>query len=406
VVAVSRKIAALATVLAGCLSVPPYEPAVSVSYTESGQGGTAAGPGFALHFADGTGFHFPDALKIDGTDVMGHEPAPSCYEADEAGIVFSPTHRISAHSGAIPVTNHLVPVLRGPAVVQVKLDWATRFDCDTTRTPGGTAIFTVFPDGRIVRHDAVVDPSMSQLFPDPCSCDPKASPEVRTQFTITPFWTFAQNRFAQLYAPGMRGFPVPGEVITNMSTSCLDGGGNGGGNGYQVAFGWREKKDMTILSGDTAIRFGRDLVSNAQMLDKVLLKNRSAMFIGRTGCDAGVARAVEYVLASCSPTARLACLSINGADTAPADLDGIYGGDSGIDPPGIAVGMGPTTLTGALGGSFAVWLRFPSAVSAVRAKLANAKGAWYLPQQVDDRSWIIWFRDSLSANQMITVEPR
>lgn len=396
----SRAFAAVVTLLAGCLSIPPYEPAVSVSYTESGTGGTAAGPGFALHFADGDGFHFPDALLIDGTDVMGHEPAPGCFAEDEAGIAFSPTPRISAHGGATPVMNQLVPVLRGPAVVQVKLDWTTGFKCNPARTPGGSSIFTVFPDGRIVRYDTVVDPISSPvLVPDSCACDPMADPSVNEQFTITAFWTFAQQRFVQIYAPGPRMFPGPMEVITNMSTSCLDGGG------YQVAFAWREMDHMTILSGDAAIGFGRDLKLDAPMLAELSLKNRSALFIGRTGCDAGVARAVEYAAPSCTMDPQVACLSINGAGTTPAALDGIYGGDDGASPPGIEVEMGRTELKGVLGSSFAVWLRFPSSVSALRATLEGAKGAWYLPQRVDDRSWIVWFRDPMFGGQTITVEP-
>jgi hypothetical protein len=51
-----------------------------------------------------------------------------------------------------------------------------------------------------------------------------------------------------------------------------------------------------------------------------------------------------------------------------------------------------------------VWLRFRRPVSALRAKLDRATGPWYLPQQVDDRTWIIWFRDSISAAQKIAIE--
>jgi hypothetical protein len=32
-------------------------------------------------------------------------------------------------------------------------------------------------------------------------------------------------------------------------------------------------------------------------------------------------------------------------------------------------------------------------------------GAWYVPQQVDGRSWILWFRDPLPAMQTIRIEP-
>lgn len=391
----SRGCAAALLALAGCLSVPAYAPEVAVTYTESGTGGTAAGPGFALHFADGNGFHFPDALLIDGNDVLGHATAPGCADEDEAGIAVSPTMRISAHGGASPVMNQLVAALRGPAVVQVRLDWATRFACNLDRTPRGTATFTVFPDGRIVRHDIVADPATSPLLPADCSC----GGDMGTQFTITAFWTLARSRFMQIYAPDARAFPDPSEVITNMSTSCIDS------TGYQVAFGWRETDGMTILSGDSVIGFGRDLTQFAQSLSQFSFKNRSALFIGRTGCGAGVARALEYAAPSCRPDSSLACLSINGTGTTPAEVDGIYGGDTGTGMPGLDVGMGATELKGSLKSAFAVWLRFPRAVSAVRATLQGAQGAWYVPQQVDDRSWILWFRDSLSASQMITVEP-
>jgi hypothetical protein len=298
------------------------------------------------------------------------------------------------------LTNDLVPVLRGPAVVQVRLDWAIRLDCNLARTPGGATTFTVFPDGRIVRYDTVFDPVSSPvLVPAPCACDSEADPRVVNQFTLAAFWTLAQQRFVQIYAPGARGFPDPTEVITNMSTSCIDGGA------YQVAFGWREADGMTIHSGDTAITFGRDLVLDAQTLEDFSFKNRSAMFIVRTGCEAGVARAGEYAAPSCSADAPLACLAINGTGTVPADLDGIYGGDDGSGRPGVPVAMGPTELKGAIGGPFAVWLRFPGPVTALRATLEGAKGAWYLPQQVDDRSWIVWFADSISAGQTITLDP-
>src|SRR5262249_55699510 len=148
---------ALAMLTTGCLSIPPYQPEVAVSYSAASatSGAAVTGPGFKLQFAGGDAFHFPEALFIDGTNVLGRDPAPGCFDEDEAGVLIAPTPRISAHGSAMHVINRLSPTLLGPAVVQVTLEWTTRFTCSSARTPGGTSTFTAFPDGRIVRHDVV-----------------------------------------------------------------------------------------------------------------------------------------------------------------------------------------------------------------------------------------------------------
>jgi hypothetical protein len=384
--------AAAAVLATGCLSVPPYKPEVSVSYTETGTGGTAAGPGFALHFADGAGFHFPDALTIDGVDVMGHDTTSACFDQDEVGFQISPTPRISAHGSAPPVTNRLVPVLRGPAVVQLKLDWATQFACNLNRTPGGTATFTVFPDGRIVRYDTIVDPITTSISPTPCSCGAEG-----LQFNVVTFWTFAGASFHALYAPNETMLPLPMDtLVSNYETSCV------ADPAHQVALAWRKSKDTEISSSGALIRFGHTLSDvGVPMLAAFTFDNSSAIFIEHAaeaaGCTAATIRAAEHV--------RPSPLSIGGVPTMPSERDGIYGGDVGSDgTPGIVLTTDRVELIGPVKSSFAVRLRFPHAVDALRATLESASGPWYLPQRVDDRSWIIWFRDPISAGQTITVE--
>jgi hypothetical protein len=390
----------------GCLSVPPFQPEAAVTYTEAGTGGTAAGSGFALHFADGAGFHFPDALMIDGTDVMGHDPAQSCFEEDEAGFRFSPTSRISANGDAPRVKNQLVPVLPGPAVVQAKLDWATVIKCDGERAPGGTSTFTVFPDGRIVRHDAVVDATTAPISATQCTCQ---SNDSDNGFTIATYWTLARAPFPDLYTPQTTS---PSEVpqrepppdamneINNHPMACLDGGA------YQVAVAWRvpaDSSETTVVRGSAAlIGLLRELVFQTSIFGPFPWENSSALFIERNGCGAALGRARAYV--------EPADLTVNEATRVMpamislADRDGIYGGDSGDGLPGFVLETDRAELTGSVDSSFAVWLRFPRPVSLVRASREGATGPWYLPQRVDDDSWIVWFRDPLSPGQTIAIE--
>jgi hypothetical protein len=374
--------AALAT---GCLSVPRYEPEVSVSFRENGTGGTLAGPGFALRFADGDGFHFPDELAVDGRDVLGHDPAAGCFAPDEAGLLISPTPRISAHSEAAALVNRLVPVLRGPAVAQVTLEWATRLGCNSARDPHGVSTFTVFPDGRIVRHDNLVDSSSSEISASTCAC---GTGEGSLAFSVSAFWTFAKEPFRSLlpFVPGR--LPGPTDpTITNLRSACLDG------EAFQIAIAWPDRALTATRSSDTLVRFERSMVIGASRLDAYTWDDSTAIFIDRNpGCAAAMTRATAHL----EPKP----LTVNGVVAMPGALDAIYG--SG----GIALDRDRVELTGTIEGSFAVWLQFPRPVEELRVTLEGATGPWYVPQQVNDREWIVWFKDPISPPQIIAIEPR
>jgi hypothetical protein len=383
----------------GCLSIPPYQPEISVSYTEAGSGGTATGPDFILQFADGPDFHFPNALKIDGIDVMGHEMMPGCSDQDESGAQIAPTLRISPHSGAMIEKNQLMPVLRGPAVVQVRFEWATQFACGSIRTPGGTSTFTVFPDGRIVRHDTIDDPVTSMISSNNCLCD-----GVSASFNISTYWTLARTPNLSLYAPNAStkvDLPKPKAEVTNYDTACLDSGA------YQVAFAWWHRPEDTTTAEHTAIHGGDMLIGVGRyagdpnsVLGKLSLNDSSAMFIGHNepdGCAKPIARAKGYVV----PLP----LMINESLTTPAAHNGIYGAGGGDGPFELGSGNDRAVLTGPTDSSFAVWLRFSHSVDAIRARREDATRPQYVPQQVDDDEWIVWFRDPLLVTQSITIDP-
>jgi hypothetical protein len=390
-----------ALVLASCFSEPAYEPEFRVTYEAVGTGGVAAAPGFELRFADGPGFHFPDSLKIDGVEIMGRDPGRTCREEDDTGILISPTARISASGAAERVNNVLDPVLRGPAVVQAKLDWSTRFPCNANRNPGGTSTFTVFPDGRIMRFDQIVDTSAVMLeAPSQCSCDPTGD-----SFTISTFWTFARasfNRFHRSDNPGANPLPADGDQIGNVPVACLEMAGQ-----YQVALGWSQNVGAAIRGGNMLVAFAFEFLFAQPRLGSFMYENSSVLVLGRMANNSDCQKVMARAIPSIEPDPMLMTpIKIGGIDTRASLRDGIYGGDSGTVEPGIELQSDSVEVSGALDTSFAVWVRFRSATDAVRAKRTGATGAWYLPQRVDDRSWIIWFKDPLQTSAPITIERR
>ncbi len=391
---------ALALAAAGCFSVPPFEPEGGVTYTAAGTGAIVGGPGFALRFADGPGFHFPDSLTIDGDEVIGTEADPvGCFEEDGVGLRITPALRISARGTTVPVTNVLTPVLSGPAVVQVKLDWSTGFasmSCGADRDLGGTSTFTVFPDGRIVRHDEIAYDGAS-IASSQCGCE-----QVNPGFTVATYWALARDRFRNFYnimfdPPRAEPLPVPTDIVgANSDRSCVDAQDGR----YQVAFAWLDGFQTTVRGGDQLIGFGRDLGARGfSNLVDLTETNTSILAIERTTCLDALERVDEYL--------RPMLLSINGGEpVGPSPITGIYGDPARVGGPFDLQGSGRATLTGAVPTSFAVWLQFPRPVGDVRARRDGAKGAWYLPQRVDDRSWIVWFRDPLREMEQIEVGPR
>ena len=404
-----RPIAAAITLAAAlgaaCLAIPPFRPRVLLSYTlddptRDDSGATITGSGFTLHFAGGSSFHFPDQLMIGSSgNLLGHDSASRCYDQSGTGLSLYPTPRVSADSIATPAQNQLVPVLSGPAVVQVRLDWAARFDCNAHRAPGGNSTFTVFPDGRIVRHDKLGDTSREPIQASQCAC----GSDSLNEFIIASYWMFARS-FPTLYVPGTDSaqelsFPAAGEAHL-YSTICLDGGP------YQLA-----SFEVVVPPADpaadpdtTEVFGGTDVIGHRieqplgrSSLEVLSWDVHSALFIERGGCPAAFQRAADH--------AAPRMLTINGNPTPPSPLDGMYGGDMGNGQTGIDLPDGHARVTGPTTGPFAVWLRFPSTVVVPVASRAGAAPSFYVPQRVDDRNWILWFKDPLAKGETITVDP-
>jgi hypothetical protein len=414
-----RRLAAaipLATaVAAACLSIPPFRPRVLLKPSQDATGTTVDGSNFSLHFAGGSQFHLPDHLKIDGTDVLGHAASP-CWGQTGTGFGVIPMPPVSGDALAdIPpaATNQIQVVLGGPAVVQVRLDWSTHWTShpdgsvcspNPKHTPGGTSTFTVFPDGRIVRHDILTDanPDTEQIAVDDCKC-PDVSKKPG-EFILSSYWAFSRTQLPQPYGLGDNGPELPDmlpldstdppAIISQYPTICL----NSSLSKYQVASVW------VLPTGAGSATYGYpDVFSHDVQKDGIPMLDfpwdvHGALFIEHSDCTAALKRAIDY---SAKPM-----ITINGHAQPPSQLDGIYGGDLGDGKKGFDLPSdGKATLSGDLKGPFAVWLRFPDAVVVPVATSPGKPPSFYVPQQVDDRSWILWFLDPLVPGETITVAP-
>lgn len=420
-------VAAGSTLVAACLSTPPFrgpEVTALVGYSEDGNGGgTITAPSFALHFAGGNGFHFPDQLVIDHVDVMGHATTP-CWGQSGTGISVVPMPRISGDpvTGGLPaMTSQLDAKLRGPAVAQVQLAWSTRwsFDArpmcspDTMHIPGGSSTFTVFPDGHIARHDHLTDanPHLEQVTANDCTCpDP---PIVGGEFILSSYWAFDSARFPDQLGLGRTGPDrpdplelMPGKIVANYGTICLDAPASK----YQLTSVWMVPPATPSGPAQLAAAFG---YAGLMSLDVQKAGDHEldfpwdihgVLFYDQSTCPRALSRAMAY---AAPPPLTIT----HGATTAQLEIspiDGMYGGDPGDGKaPGFEASSGPLTLSGSLPGSFAVWLRFPPA-SVPGVPLVTRQGAtgeWYVPQRVDDQNWIVWFRDPLKDGETIAIRP-
>lgn len=386
--------------LAGCLSLPPYDPPAStLSYhDDDGGGASISGEHFAMHFSGGPGFHFPSFLGIDGADTLGHDTTAPCYGEDNVGLVLFPTPRIAANTTAPVTTGAHAPTLRGPAVVQVRVDWSSQFTCSNNH-PGGSSLYTAFPDGRIVRHDALDDLNMSNISSLACACDAGHN----QGFQVVSYWTFNPAKFATITVPGSTNgaMPLPRDPAMsyqspNFYVGCLDGGD------YQLGVGWNMSGGISgtpkISATPTQVVFSRERTGGfVSTLDPLRWETNDALFIEHAGCKKALDRATEHAVPS--------MLTIAGHPTAVSLIDGIYGGDAGDGGrPGVTVPLGRVEITGPVNSSFAVWLEFSAAVDGVRPQLAGRTGAWYVLQRIGATGWIAWFRDPLTAGETIAIE--
>ncbi|HEX3476958.1 MAG TPA: hypothetical protein VHT91_18165 [Kofleriaceae bacterium] len=408
---------------AACLDIPPYRGPTKVGYSPDKTGAiTVATPDVTLHFAGGSGFHLPDQLKLRGVDVLGHATSP-CWAESGTGFAVTPMPRVSGDpldGGVMAVDSEIHATMTGPVVVQIALSWSTRWSFASTSTCStnaahkahGSSTFTVFPDGHIVRHDVLTEdnPDMEQIMTDHCTC--AAMPSAPDAFILSSYWAFDRQQLPTQVGLGDSGPNSPDPLMLGTdynvsapySTICLDGPGDS----FQVASAWVVPPRAGHGPGTNAAAIGLGAVvsHDVQKLSTPMLDfpwdAHGALFFDRSNCTAVLKRTLDYT----APQPLMISTASGTITSLPSQLDGIYGGDPGAGGnAGIDVSSGTTTLSGGPSAAFVVWLRFPGSVTVPTAIRAGAPIGWYVPQQINDREWLIWVQDGLQPGETITVRP-
>jgi hypothetical protein len=363
-------VAAAGCTVAGCATVPP-DPRDRVLLDVDDSTGRVASTSrapvqFTMEFAD-RGARMPQRLVLDGVNRLAEGQCPN---EGGIGIAVYPAALAAAPmlGGDTTASSTLTVDMAGPAVARVKVEWTMPFECNLAQREGkGTSTFTIFPNGRIVRHD-ITKPTAVALSVDtnPCGCS------AESNFYLTSYWAFAPTQNVNpdgtpfidgslagcaVYASHMIGVAWPDShtrVITDNNVS---------------AFTYEWVTDSTTLSPDE-----RELVSAI-----VMSKGTAAAKCGDVLAD---------------------------LDDFPIMIDG---SSVSTDDSGIYVDMRSHTgrveisAPRRVPSGFAVSLDVGGFGEITRSPPAD--GDWYGSQSDNGRT-LFWFRDALAVGEKISIEPR
>jgi len=398
--------------IGACISVPPFkggdggvdgstcEPDVvmapgTVSFTPDNGGGVVMSALYSVNFAGGNQLHFPSDITVGSADVMTAF-SPSCGDEDLAGMAIYPAAAIRPNGAAPLAQNTLTPQAgwTGPAVVQLVAHWSANYSA-CSATPRGDSVFTLFPDGRVVRHDIMT--SDQTVTWNNCGCIDD------TNFFPSSYWAFDKDMFATLQL----GTDAPVNAQMHMTqpinhpVACLQGSGAA----VSVATAWKLVPGTTsrVRGLPETIAYVFDFVTmhaNIPTTTGFSYSTTSALWLGG-GCTEKLPYANEFAGSGAE-------LRINGLVRRPALVDGIYGGVESFGGVGGETVVSMTAeLTGTVRAFFAVWLRFPAATCDIAvSKVPDPGNVFFAKQKIDEDEWVVWFRDSLGPSDKITITAR
>jgi hypothetical protein len=359
----------VAVAAAGCANVPPDPRDLRLLDVNEAIGlvsSTDRAPlNFSIQFASG-GVRMPQSLSIDGVNRLIEGRCPN---QGGIGIAVYPALNASAPLlGGATASSTLTFDMTGPAVARAKVDWTAAFECNLAqRQAKGTSTFTIFPSGRIVRHD-ITTPTNVALSVDtnPCGCS------AESNFYLTSYWTFmlAQN--------------------VNPDGSPFTEGGLGGCTVYSnhmIALAWPDSHTR-VITDNGAAEFTYEWVTDSMTLSPDERELVSAIQISKDTAPAKCADAL-------------------------ADLDDfpiIVAGSSIVtDDSGIYIDNRHHTARVEISAprriprGFAVALDVGGFGEITRSPPLD--GDWYGAQHDNGRT-VFWFRDGLDVGQTIAIEPR
>jgi hypothetical protein len=360
----------VAVAAAGCANVPPDPRDLRLLDVDEATGRVSSNDRapllFNLQFAS-SGARMPQSLSINGVNRLAEGQCPN-----EGGIgiaVYPAAVAAAPMLGGDPTASSTLTFdMAGPAVARVKVEWTLPFECNLAQRQGkGTSTFTIFPNGRIVRHD-VTTPTAVALSVDtnPCGCS------AESNFYLTSYWAF-----------------TPAQNVNPDGSPFTDGGTAGCavyGN-HMIAVAWPDSHTR-VITDNAVSAFTYEWVTDSMTLSPDERELVSAIQISKETAPAKCADAL-------------------------ADLDDfpitVAGSSIVTDDSGIYIDNRHHTARVEISAprriprGFAVALDVGGFGEITRSPPLD--GDWYGAQHDNGRT-VFWFRDGLDVGQTIAIEPR
>lgn len=344
---------------------PQERPLLEVDSTTGRVSTTSDAPiQFTIQFAD-RGARMPQSIVLDGVNLVA---SGSCPTEAGIGIGLFPAANASAPAlGGDDASGSLDVDWSGPTIARISVGWALPYECVTVQQQAhGTSTFTIFPNGRIVRHD-VATPSTTMLTVDgnPCGCG------AFTNFFFTSYWAFS-----------------PAQNVMPDGTPMVDGATSGCAvySNHSIGVAWPDTDTRLLTDGMAA--FVHDWATDSPTLAPNQREVTSAILLSR---ETAAARCGDVV----------------------ADLDDfpitVAGSQVITDDSGVYVDTrthsDPVVITTPrrLPRGFAVSLDVGDFAEVTRSP--EKDDGWFATQ-TDNGRVVFWFRDGLGVGETITIDPQ
>ncbi len=223
-----------------------------------------------LHFPM-LAINLPDGLKIGGVEVLAEQTA--CQSENKIGLALYPVYSITSGGTTWPTANGdthdsaIVRTASGPAFAQASITWGGVFHCGANaQTVSGTSVFSVFPDGRVVRDDSFMAPTTTQIGTQACGCSGSTG-----NYFLTSFVTLLNARFSHLgYNASTNNLPMPTETPLaplhdadsvenpNPRWACMENRDAAGAQQRRFGIVWPATVTPTADDGGTRIKLEID----------------------------------------------------------------------------------------------------------------------------------------------------
>ncbi len=259
----------------------------------------------------------------------------------------------------------------GPYVVRIHTTYSITYDCPMTEELAGVTDYTLFPDGRIFRHDSNVTPAQHDLTEiAACGCGDATT----SGFFFTSFWTF-----------DAQGVTAVGDAMNDLDT-CLQYANQG------IGMSWSKPAARGVITPST----GPNLIANVfDFIDPTGSPTVSATLDEEVGSVLRIAPDCGQALASTVDPHLLV-----GTSDIQIDLDGVYVDEATHDAAftlrarDLNTPMPPFAFVTDVGGH--------ATISIDDNELSPSQ----VHAQPDGNRTLFYFAEGLAPNSTITIDPQ